>query len=96
MTNVQQTIQNVIQQMNSQPMTVVKTPPKPIFIIRVPARLSNTEMAEIRKTIAKDNINDDYHVMIIPSNVDEFMFEMYNADKIDVQQWNGIVTKLNK
>ncbi len=96
MTNVQQTIQNVIQQMNSQPMTLVKTPPKPIFIIRVPARLSNSEMAEIRKIIAKDNINDDYHVMIIPSNVDEFMFEMYNADKIDVQQWNGIVTKLNK
>jgi hypothetical protein len=96
MTNVQQTIQNVIQQMNSQPMTLVKTPPKPIFIIRVPARLSNSEMAEIRKTIAKDNINNDYHVMIIPSNVDDFMFEMYNADKIDVQQWNSIVTKLTK
>ncbi len=94
--NPTQMAKQVLTQLNQQPMTFVKTPPKPIFIIRVPARLSNSEMAEIRKTIAKDNINNDYHVMIIPSNVDEFMFEMFNADKIDVQQWNGIVDKLIK
>jgi diphthamide biosynthesis methyltransferase len=94
--NPTQMAQQVLTQLNQQPIQYVSNKAKPIFIIRVPARLSNTEMAEIRKTISKDNINDDYHVMIIPSNVDEFMFEMYNADKIDVQQWNGIVTKLNK
>ena len=94
--NPTQMAQQVLTQLNQQPIQYVSNKTKPIFIIRVPASLNNTELAEIRKTISKDNINDDYHVMIIPSNVDEFMFEMYNADKIDVQQWNGIVTKLNK
>ncbi len=90
------TIQQIIQQMNAQPMNVVRTPPKPIFIIRVPASLSNTEITEIRKSIVADKINDEYHILVIPSNVSEFMFELYNADKIEKQEWNKIVNKILK
>ncbi len=91
-----QMAKQVLTQLNQQPMTLVKTPPKPIFVIRVPNKLSNSEMYEIQKTIAKDTIKDDYHVLVVPAPTDEFMFEMFNADKIDVQQWNGIVDKLIK
>ena len=90
------TIQQIIQQMNVQPMNVVRTPPKPIFIIRVPASLSHTEITEIRKSIIADKINDEYHILVIPSNVSEFMFELYNADKIEKQKWNEIVNKILK
>ena len=90
------TIQQIIQQMNAQPMNIVRTPPKPIFIIRVPAALGNNEITEIRKSLANDNINDDYYIMIIPSDVSEFMFELYNADKIEKQEWNKIVNKILK
>ena len=90
------TIQQIIQQMNVQPMNVVRNPPKPIFIIRVPASLSNTEITEIRKSIVADKINDEYHILVIPSNVSEFMFELYNADKIEKQKWNEIVNKILK
>jgi predicted Zn-ribbon and HTH transcriptional regulator len=91
-----QMAKQVLTQLNQQPMTLVKTSPKPIFVIRVPNKLSNSEMYEIQKTIAKDNIKDDYHVLVVPAPTDEFMFEMFNADKIDVQQWNGIVDKFIK
>jgi hypothetical protein len=94
--NPTQMAQQVLTQLNQQPMQYVSNKTKPIFIIRVPARLSNTEMAEIRKSLANDNINDDYYIMIIPSDVSEFMFELYNADKIEKQEWNKIVNKILK
>jgi hypothetical protein len=90
------TIQQIIQQMNSQPMNVVRTPPKPIFIMRVPYQMSNAELDRLRDDISKDGISDDYHILVIPSDVNEYKFEMYNADKIETQKWNDIVNKILK
>jgi len=37
---------------------------------------------------------DDYHIIKLRNNKDEDEFEMFNADKIERQEWNTIVNKL--
>jgi hypothetical protein len=46
--------------------------------------------------MVKDDIKDDYHIIVVPAQTDEFVFEMYNADKIEVQEWNKLVNKILK
>ena len=86
----------VIGQLSQQPPSIVRIPPKPIFVMRIPATLSISEVDSIRAGIAKDNITDDYHILVIPSGVTEFEFELYNADKIEVQKWNELVNRILK
>ena len=97
--NIKQTAvqmaQQVITQLNQQPMQYVKKQ-KPIFVMRVPTHLSSQEMDRLRDGVAKDNISDDYHILVVPSSATEFQFEMYNADKIEVQKWNELVNRILK
>ena len=86
----------VIGQLSQQPPSVVRIPPKPIFIIRVPTNMTSTEIASVRDAISKDTITDDYHVLVIPTQQDEYSFEMYNADKIETQKWNELVNRILK
>jgi hypothetical protein len=58
--------------------------------------MSSTEIRQVRDSMFKDDIKDDYHILVVPANVDEFEFEMYNADKIEVQEWNKLVNKILK
>ena len=87
--------QQVLTQLNQQPMQYVKKQ-KPIFVMRVPSSLSAIEMDKLRDGVAKDNISDDYHILVVPSSATEFEFEMYNADKIQVQKWNELVNRILK
>ena len=90
-------IQQIVQQTLASAQTIAVTkPPKPIFVMRIPATMSPAEVDSIRVGIAKDNITDDYHVLVIPSGVTEFEFELYNADKIERQKWNDVVNKILK
>ena len=90
-----QMAQQVLTQLNQQPMQYVKKQ-KPIFVMRIPASMSAAEVDRIRDGVAKDNMSDDYHILVVPSSATEFEFEMYNADKIEVQKWNELVNRILK
>jgi hypothetical protein len=93
--NPTQMAKQVLTQLNQQPM-MFSTKPKPIFVIKVPQTMSSTEIRQVRDSIAKDDIKDDYHILVVPAQTSEFVFEMYNADKIEVQEWNKLVNKILK
>ena len=77
-------------------MATQQLKPKPIFVMRIPMNISSSESQQIRDAIYKDSISDEYHVLIIPAHVDEYEFEMYNADNIEVQRWNELVNRILK
>ena len=91
----QQLAQQVIGQLSNQP-PIVQLKPKPIFVMRIPTNMTSVEIDKIRDAISKDTITDDYHVLVIPTQQDEYSFEMYNADKIEVQKWNELVNRVLK
>ena len=96
--NPQQLAQQIIANYQTNTGQIVNTPParKPIFVMRVPTTLSSLEMDKLRDGVAKDIISDDYHVLVVPSSVNDFEFEMYNADKIETQRWNELVNRILK
>ena len=96
MATATQTAKQMLTQLAQQPMQVVRNTPKPIFVMRVPTTLTSAEIDELRNGVAKDNISDDYHILVVPSFVSEFQFEMYNADKIEKQEWNKLVNQILK
>ena len=91
----QQLAQQVIGQLSNQP-PIVQLKPKPIFVMRIPTNMTSVEIDKIRDAISKDTITDDYHVLVIPTQQDEYSFEMYNADKIETQKWNELVNRILK
>ena len=91
----QQLAQQVIGQLSNQP-PIVQLKPKPIFVMRIPTNMTSMEIDKIRDAISKDTITDDYHVLVIPTQQDEYSFEMYNADKIETQKWNELVNRILK
>jgi diphthamide biosynthesis methyltransferase len=93
--NPTQLAKQMVAQLNQQPMVFSKKA-KPIFVIKVPQNMSSTEIRQVRDSIVKDDIKDDYHILVVPAGVDEFEFEMYNADQIEVQEWNKLVNKILK
>lgn len=96
MASATQMAKQMLTQLNQQPMQFVSNKTKPIFVIRIPSMMTAAEIDNVRVGIAKDNITDDYHVLVIPSNVTDFEFELYNADKIEVQKWNELVNRILK
>jgi len=93
--NSTQLAQQMVAQLNQQPMVFSKKA-KPIFVVKVPQNMSSTELRQVRDSMVKDDIKDDYHILVVPAQVDEFEFEMYNADRIEVQEWNKLVNKILK
>jgi hypothetical protein len=78
------------------PPSVTQLNPKPIFVMKVPASMSAAELKNVREALSKDSITDDYHVVVVPNSDTDFQFEMYNADKIEVQRWNELVNRILK
>lgn len=96
--NPSQLAQQVIANYQKQAGTIYNTPPKtkPIFVMRVPSSLGPTELKNVRDVISKDTITDDYHIVVVPNSDNDFGFEMFNADKIEVQKWNELVNRILK
>ncbi len=67
---------------------------KPIFVMRFRDSMTDEEQRHIKDTLFKSPLVDDYHIITMRNNKDEDEFEMYNADKIERQDWNAIVNKL--
>ena len=96
--NPQQLAQQIITNFQTNTGHIVNTPPvrKPIFVMRVPRQLSSIEVDRLRDGVAKDGVSDDYHILVVSSDVTDFQFEMYNADKIETQRWNELVNRILK
>jgi len=74
--------------------TRVITNPKPIFVMRFRNSMSDSDIKNVKDTIYKSDINNEYHIIALKNDKDKDEFEMYNADKIERQDWNTIVNKL--
>ena len=70
--------------------------PKPIFVIKIDYRYDAADRQRITDEILKSDLNKEYHVITIENDEEKTEFEMFNADKIDRQEWNEIVNKIIK
>ncbi len=56
--------------------------------------ISDSEFGHIKDTIYKSDMNTEYHIICLRNDKDKDEFEMYNADKIDRQEFNTIINKI--
>ena len=70
--------------------------PKPIFVMRFRNSLSDSEFLSTKGIIYQSDISKEYHIIALKNDKDRDEFEMYNADKIERQDWNGLVNKIMK
>ena len=56
--------------------------------------LSDSEFNIVKDTIYKSDMNNEYHIIALRNDRDKDEFEMYNADKIDRQEFNTIINKI--
>ena len=57
--------------------------------------MGDSEFKNVKDTIYKSDINNEYHIIALKNDKDKDEFEMYNADKIERQNWNELVNKIN-
>jgi hypothetical protein len=74
--------------------TLTYLPPKPIFVMRFRNSMSDGEFRHTQEQLYKSDISKEYHIIAIKNDKDKDEFEMFNADKIERQEWNTIVNKL--
>jgi hypothetical protein len=74
--------------------SVTQIKPKPIFVMRFRNSLSDSEFLSTKGIIYQSDISKEYHIIALKNDKDKDEFEMYNADKIERQDWNTIVNKL--
>ena len=67
---------------------------KPIFVMRFRNSMSDVDAKQVSETVYKSDMNNEYHIIVIRNDKDKDEFEMFNADKIERQDWNTIVNKL--
>ena len=69
---------------------------KPIFVMRFRNSMSDGEFRYTQEAIFKSDMNNEYHLLLLRNDKDKDEFEMFNADKIERQDWNTIVNKTIK
>jgi len=69
---------------------------KPIFVMRFRMSMDDYEFSKCKDTLFKSPLADEYHIITLRNTKDEDEFEMYNADKIERQDWNELVNKIMK
>lgn len=70
--------------------------PKPVFIMRFRNSMSDSDFLHVKDTLWQLDISKEYHLIAIKNDKDKDEFEMYNADKIERQDWNELVNKILK
>lgn len=78
---------------NTSPLYI---PPKPVFVMRFRNSMGDSEFSNVKDTIWKSDMSKEYHIIAIRNDKDKDEFEMYNADKIERQDWNELVNKILK
>lgn len=76
--------------------TLTYLPPKPIFVMRFRNSMSDSEFSHVKDRLFQSDMSNEYHIIASKNDKDRDEFEMYNADKIERQEWNKIVNKLIK
>jgi hypothetical protein len=76
--------------------TLTYLPPKPIFVMRFRNSMSDGELRYTQETIFKSDMNNEYHIIVIRNDKDKDEFEMFNADKVERQEWNQLINKIIK
>jgi hypothetical protein len=79
---------------NSVP-SVTQLKPKPVFVMKFRSSMTDEEQKNVCEAIYKSDMNNEYHVLVLRNDKNIDTFEMYNADKIERQEWNTLVNKLN-
>ena len=74
--------------------TLTYLPPKPVFVMRFRNSMSDSEFLHVKDTLWQSDISKEYHIIAIKNDKDKDEFEMYNADKIERQDWNQLVNKI--
>lgn len=70
--------------------------PKPIFVMRFRNSMSDVEFGHVKDVLFQSDISKEYHIIAIKNDNDKDEFEMYNADKIERQDWNELINKITK
>ena len=68
--------------------------PKPVFVMRFRNSMGDSEFSNVKDIIWKSDLSKEYHIIAIKNDKDKDEFEMYNADKIERQDWNQLVNKI--
>lgn len=81
---------------NNNNPSIQQLKPKPIFVIKLDRRYDPTDRRRMCEEIYKSEMAKEYHVMVMENDKDTDEFEMFNADKIERQEWNTLVNKILK
>jgi len=74
---------------------LISLKPKPIFVMRFRSSMDDSEFIHVKEQIWKSDMNTEYHIIALKNDKDKDEFEMFIAVKIERQDWNTIVNKLN-
>jgi hypothetical protein len=69
---------------------------KPIFVMRFRNSLSDSEFLSTKGIIYQSDISKEYHIIALKNDKDKDEFEMYNANKVERQEWNTLINKIIK
>ena len=67
---------------------------KPVFVMRFRSSMTDEERTFASQEIYKSEMHNEYHIIVLRNNKDVDEFEMFNADKIERQEWNKLVNKI--
>ena len=56
--------------------------------------LSDSEFLSTKGIIYQSDISKEYHIIALKNDKDKDEFEIYNANKIDRQEFNTIINKI--
>jgi hypothetical protein len=76
--------------------TLTYLPPKPIFVMRFRSSMADSEFGHVKDRIYQSDISKEYHIIALKNDIDKDEFEMYNADKVERQEWNTLINKIIK
>jgi len=62
--------------------------------MRFRSSMTDEEQAKVSDIVYQSDMNKEYHLIVTRNDKDRDEFEMFNADKIERQDWNSIVNKL--
>ena len=64
--------------------------------MRFRSSMSDTDFSRVKDTLFQSDISKEYHIIALRNDKDKDEFEMYNADKIERQDWNDLINKITK
>ena len=76
--------------------SVTQIKSKPVFVMRFRESMSDMDFIRVKDTLFQSDISKEYHIIAVRNDKDKDEFEMYNADKIERQDWNQLVNKIIK